>query len=108
MSEIFSVQLGSHMSSAADWSLLSGESDENATDPFPTLIKGASYTLQVCSLTTVPLYCSASGRCRSATLTAADAPGPPSQVVLCSYDGGSITSAGVTVAVGPAGPFNLW
>ena len=77
-------------------------------DPFPTLIKGTAYTLVLCSSSSATPFCSKSGRCRSALLTAADVPGPPDQVVLCSNDGGSLTSAGATVSVGSAGPLNLW
>ncbi len=63
------------MSSAADWPTLAPE--ENVTDPFPNLVKGETYSFDLCSFSTVLLSCKVGGKCKSLSLVAADVPGPP-------------------------------
>jgi hypothetical protein len=64
------------VSSAVDWQSLTPE--ENVTDPFPTLVKGKTYSFELCSFSIVLSSCSVGGKCNKLlSLIAADVPGPP-------------------------------
>ncbi len=75
MATNFSIKLGASVSSALEWTPLVTE--ENVTDPFPALVKGISYTFDLCSFSSLLSTCTIGGKCKTITLTAEDIPGPP-------------------------------